>query len=244
MDTKLAASGRKPDEEREQAPRHGYQGLAPLPLLPPAADRRPPARGQRRDARRSRHPRPRARPLHRARAAHGALRRHRLLVAALARRPPRVAAVPDPGHRARLPPGRALRPSRASRGSRARRLVADPRCADHPLGRIRHRLRLHDDGADPDRGRHVLARDRAAARRLLVVRARADEGRGHSPEGRPRRRGSAASSASIASSGQPAAGSATSSSAPSPTRRSRICRSSARRSPSSRRSSSGSHPTS
>ena len=53
----------------------------------------------------------------------------------------------------------------------------------------RHRLRLHDDRADPDGGRHVLARDRPPPRRLLVVRARADEGGGHPPQGRPRRRG-------------------------------------------------------
>ena len=73
--------------------------------------------------------------------------RRRPLVAALGP-PPRVAAVPDPGHRARLPAGRALRAARA-RGRRARRARRiDPRGVDRPRVRARHRLRLHDDRAE------------------------------------------------------------------------------------------------
>ena len=48
-------------------------------------------------------------------------------------------------------------------------------------------LRLHDDRAHSHRGRHVLARDRPPPRRVLVVRARADEGGRRASQGRARR---------------------------------------------------------
>ena len=56
--------------------------------------------------------------------------------------------------------------ARAPLGRRTRRLLARARRADRALVRARHRLRLHDDGTDPDRRRHLLARDRPLAGRL------------------------------------------------------------------------------
>ena len=100
-----------------------------------------------------------------------------------------MAAVPRAGHRPRLPAGRSLRAARAPAGAGPRRLVARPRRADRPRVRDRHELRLHDDRADPDRRRHLLARDRTAPRRLRVALARADEGRRHPPPRRARRGG-------------------------------------------------------
>ena len=182
--------GRQPDEEREQPPRHGHQGVAPLPLLPPSAGRRAPARDQRRVARR------RSTSLGLALGLYVALVLRTLLYGDTVYWSLLWRAGPGEWLPFLVPvtvlvflqAGLYAAP-RASGGSRAGRLVADPRRADHPLVRPRHGLRLHDDRADPDGGRHVLARDRPAARRLLVVRARADEGGGHPAQGRPRRRG-------------------------------------------------------
>ena len=53
----------------------------------------------------------------------------------------------------------------------------------------RHGLRLHDDRADPDRRRHVHARDRRPPRGVRLGLARADAVRRDPPPAAPRRRG-------------------------------------------------------
>ena len=63
--------------------------------------------------------------------------------------------------------------ARAARGLGPRRLVARARRGDHARVRLGNGLRLHDLRADPDRVRHVRARDRAAARGLRLGHARA-----------------------------------------------------------------------
>ena len=246
VDTKLAASGPKPDERARAAPRHGHQGVAPLPLLPPPADRR--ASGARSAWRCSW----RSTSLGLALGLYvalvlrtRALRRHRLLVAALAGGPARVAPVPDPGHRARLPPGRPLRPrasiARASGASSRRSILVALIILSVGLGTG---YDFTTTGLIPTAvvtcslaigllraaySSFALELMRAAGIRrkvVLVGEARSLEQlhrelgatRGRHRLRVPRRRLAA--------------------------RRSRTCRSSARRSPSSRRSSSSSRPTS
>ena len=118
-----------------------------------------------------------------------------------------------PDHGARLPPGGPLRAARAPGRRRADPRGARPRGADRARVRPRHRLRLHDDRADPDRRRHVRARDRAPPRGVRLGLARADAVRRDPParsSSSARARRSPTSSGSCA---QPGAGSSTSSSA-------------------------------
>ena len=139
VDTKPAVSTPSPGSARTERPGvdvrasrvYLFSRRPLIGILRRAAQRRRPRRG--------RHPRPRARHLPRARPPHDPVRRHRLLVAALARGAARVAAVSRAGHRPRLPAGRSLRAARAPGRRRARRVVARPRRADRPLVRNRDR---------------------------------------------------------------------------------------------------------
>ena len=142
-----------------------------------------------RGARRRRHARARARRLSRARPPLARLRRHDLLVAAL-------------GHGAAewlpfLAPITVLVFLQAGLyAPRERRagIGADPggaraRGADRARVRPRHRLRLHDDRADPDGGADECARDRPPPGGLRLDLARADAPRRRPPPAAPRRRG-------------------------------------------------------
>ena len=131
------------------------------------------ARARDRGARRARRARARARPLRRARPAQHRLRRPDLLEPALGGGPGGVAAVPVPitllvFWQAGL---YAKRERRAGLGRG--RLVARARGRDHARLRLGHGLRLHHVRADPDRAASPGARDRAPARRVRVVHARA-----------------------------------------------------------------------
>ena len=181
---------RRARDEASCGRRRRRPALARLPPLPRARGRRPPAGAERRGARRRRRRRARARPLRRARPPRGRLRRHRSTG--------RCSGTPGP--REWLPflaPVTVLvflqaglyapRERRAGAGRVAR--GARPRRADRPRVRLGTGLRLHDDRADPDRRRHVRARDRRPPRRLRLGLARADAGRRDPPPAAPRRRG-------------------------------------------------------
>ena len=96
------------------------------------------------------------------------------LGAALERGPGRVAEVRCTDHGARVRSVGALPAAGAAARVRAHPVLPDRRRLDRAGVRHRHRLRLHDVRADPDRGARLRLDDRAAARVLRVRVARAD----------------------------------------------------------------------
>ena len=172
---------------RGAPPRRHPRGEA-VSALELAVPRIRPPRARDDGAGRARHRRAGARPLQRPRPARVPLRRDGLLGPALARRRPRVAALPDSDHAARVLARRSVRRPRAAFGPRPCALVDGARHRGHGGVRARQRARVHDLRPAADSLCQLRDRDRTAACGLRLRRRRAAADPPRPPLRRARRR--------------------------------------------------------